>query len=1641
MEISKPRAQFSVIALEEALILAELAISVGALKTHAWGSKANTAASASIIFWTYLLVLSTGRFLFTYRKESTCPNLWYHTSWLYGIQWILSALLFRSSIIHPLASLSRRLQIANFCISTVLALIALFSRKGNRNVLLEHEGDLAPSREPLANAFSICTFSWVDPIVLLGYKKTLELPDIWNLTANDKSAAVLADFRQLRKTSKLAWHLLKYFRTLLLVQSAWAVLSGVLTFAPTLLLKAFLEYVEDPAGVPLSAAWFYIILLGLTTCAQAITDGQALWTGRKICIRLRAVIVGEVYGKALRRKAAAGGDTVLGDTDRKKSEAQAKKHGNGAIRPSLGNRYISMAQNAINDRKAAARNGAPTSPGGGRSRTKTSQPKTSDSANTQANVGTIINLMAVDSFKVSDISAYLHFVWGSTPVQLIFCIVLLYRILGWSAIASIIMMVLVMPLNMFIAKQFQKMQKKVMAGTDVRINATNEILQNIRIIKYFAWEQHFGRIVDDKRKTELQALRNKYILWSIAATIWFSVPVLITFLSFLLYTVVEKRPLIPSVAFSALSLFGILRYPLDQLADMIAHVQEAKVSVDRVEEFLNEEETEKYDQLDDISHTGSGEPTIALEKALVSWGSKELEERSPGSTFRLIDMNVRFRIGTLNIIAGPTGSGKTSLLMALLGEMTLLQGSIHLPGVMSREDLTQDSTTGLTNSVAYCAQQAWLVNDTIKENIIFASTYNEDRYRSILNVCALERDLQILENGDRTLVGEKGISLSGGQKQRICLARAIYSSAQHVLLDDCLSAVDSHTAKHIFEHCIMGPLMFGRTCILVTHNVLLCVPRSHYVVALNNGKVTAQGSPQEVVASGALGDEIARSRPASRGVSQTHSRALSSADINAHNVNPARQQNGHASAGAKDLSNVGQKESQANIRTETKATGSVNVRVIALYLTSMGPWYYWIVALLFFVFQQVVSVAANVWIRTWSNAYTNKVVMLTTYSSSSKAHQVPSIAKAPQSFSVTGVFWSVPIRRHTSLTSKVQSFSEGVDDWHYLAIYAIIGGIYVLISLGREGYIFWGSLRASQELHARLLQTVTRAKIQFFDTTPLGQLMNRFSKDIEAIDQDVSPTAVGVLGCLASLISIIVLISVITPGFLIAGFFISLIYFAIGSFYIRSSRDLKRLDSVNRSPIYQHFGETLNGVVTIRAYCDERRFIRDNQLKVDTQNRPFYYLWATNRWLALRVDFTGALVSFFAGVFIILQIKTIDAGSAGLSLTYAVMFTENVLWLVRLYASNEQNMNSVERVKEYIEVEQEAKAIIEDNRPPSNWPSKGAIEFVKYSTRYRPDLESVLKDLTFNIQPGERVGIVGRTGAGKSSLALALFRGLEAQAGTIVIDGIDIGSIGLQDLRQAITIVPQDPTLFTGTIRSNLDPFSLYTDEDIFTVLRRVQLIGSPPSAPPSTSTATTAIFRPQRSPVGQSLTSASPLIDIHDEENESGEESSDDSSTSLLKIATNSRLANTNPFLNLSHKITESGGNLSQGQRQLLCLARALLKHPRVLIMDEATASIDYATDSKIQDTLRQVRDSTIITIAHRLQTIADYDKVIVLEKGEMAEFGPPWELVGIEGGIFRGMCESSGDGDGVVEIALAAGRKKKEEEEGRAQEEDSHA
>ncbi|KAK6349604.1 hypothetical protein TWF696_005888 [Orbilia brochopaga] len=1592
-KVDRPVGELWWVALEELAVMAQVGLHLASFFRAAdqdW-RYGKLPALIGVAVWGYTLVLTTLRITFHRTKRYPLPVLWDHTAAIYLSNFTLYTVIFRTVLIYDRPSVDRAIVIAEFSLVAFLAVIVLTTRKGNKAVKQEIIDGLEPSHEPLASLFSLASYSWIDPLIWDGFKTPLVLKRVWNLPRDDLAIVVLNAYRQTKKTASLSWRLMGFFKWLLFLQFAWTVFYSFLTFAPTMLVRAILEYIDNPDKYPRNVAWLYVSLLFVTGLIQTTGSGLALFIGRRICIRLRAIIIGEIYAKALRRKASAAERTLgqKGEEDEKKKKAEKDKK---------------SKKKGTDEEQAGTKKGE--------------EPKD----DSQANVGAIINLMAVDSFKVADICAYLHFLVAATPVQLAVAIFLLYQVLGWSSVAGIGVMVALFPINYSISRQFGRIQNKIMGITDKRIQTTNEVFQNVRIIKYFAWEQRYEGVIAEPRALELRQLRNRYILWGFSASLWYATPVIITFISFWLYTGVEKKELRAPVAFTALSLFAVLRTPLDQFADMITNVLQSKVSIDRVQEFLDEEETEKYQQLKPAVTNSYDDqsPLIGFKDGQFSWGSRNPDDKSDTpSSFQLLNLNVTFVPGQLNVIAGPTGSGKTSLLMALLGEMTHIKGHVYLPGYHCREDLYQDEN-GHTESVAYCAQQAWLVNDTIKNNIIFASRYDEERYRAVLFACSLERDLEILDKGDATEVGEKGISLSGGQKQRISLARALYSNAKHVLLDDCLSAVDSHTAKWIYEYCIMGSLMMHRTCILVTHNVSLCVPRAKMVVVMKGGEIVKQGTPEEVVASGALGkDEMLKGLSHSRNQSTVASRVASmvnlSKDVTATGENGTTTADGQVKSlvttnGTAKADDVKQKKAEdASQNEESKSEGAVDWQVYKLYLGMMGGWFFWFMVATALILQQFGSLATSIWIREWSLQYqtedTNVVV-----TSHHSPHSRHGSFGSSNFCSASGICaWNIPIaseQSNISITSQDPSEPPKVNVMYYLTVYALFGLLYSVTSLFREGIVFAGSLRASRRMHDRLLHVILRAKFRFFDSTPLGRIMNRFSKDLEAVDQEVAPIALGMIHSLASVITIVFLISVITPGFLLAGVVITALYWVIGMFYLRASRDLKRLEAVQRSPLYQHFGETLAGITTIRAYGDERRFVRDNLAKIDSHNRPFFYLWVANRWLAWRMDVAGSLVAFFAGVFVILSIGKIDAGLAGLSLTYAISFNDNVLWVVRLYAMVEQNMNSIERLKEYLEIEQEAADVIPDHRPPQDWPSKGAVSFEGYSTRYRSDLDLVLKQVSFDVKPCEKVGIVGRTGAGKSSLALALFRALEAEEGKILIDGVDISKIGLKDLRDGITMVPQDPTLFSGTIRSNLDPFEIHTDEEVFAALREVQLIGQ------------------------DEMESQATTLPYTSSSSEAEEPSSSTSASATLApespVSATQPTANRNIFLDLSSKVTESGNNLSQGQRQLLCLARALLRKPKIILMDEATASIDYATDAKIQETIRSWNSSSVMTIAHRLNTIVDYDRVLVLDHGRVKEYDHPWVLLQTEGSLFRDMCANSGEMETLEKLAKQAWERK---------------
>jgi ABC-type multidrug transport system fused ATPase/permease subunit len=1486
---------------------------------------------ALLVFWVYALALVIARLFFI--RSSFIPNvgLWTHSTVLYLAAWLFTLPNLRSALINPYSPSSRNLYIFQFTFATILFISNFSARLGDKPAYLYTTEGLEPSVEPIASLFSLVTYSWIDPMVWKGYFYGLNTKDVWELREDDHTASVLRDFRKINPAYGLARRMLIYFRKSLFVSGSWAFIYSFVTFGPPFLMKQILEYVEDPSRAPANLIWLYVIGMFLFGILDNIVSGQSLYIGRRMCIRMRSIIIGEVYAKALRRRTGASKEKKLGKKDDDSSSSDEE-----------------------------------TTPSNNKDESKSNDKG-------QSNQGAIINLMAVDAFKVSEICGYLHYFVGGILV-IAFAIAFLYTILGWSAFVGAIGMFLLMPVNYYVSSLFARFQNDLMATTDDRVNKLNELLQNIRIVKYFVWEEKFADGVKTVRSKELAILKKRYILWSCAAGLWFISPILITLISFSTYILIQNRTLTAPVAFTSLALFNIMRAPMDQLADMLNNVLQSKVSIDRVEEFLNEAETSKYEQLGNPTR-GPNSPVIGFEKATFSWESSDASNTSKAD-FKLRDINIDFKIGELNVVIGPTGAGKTSLLLALLGEMELTEGRVFLPSAMNRDDVTPNPQTGLAETVAYCAQQAWLLNDTLRNNILFGNEFNEARYNAVVEACALKRDLEILDAGDQTEIGEKGITLSGGQKQRVSLARAIYSNSKHLLLDDCLSAVDSHTALWIYEKCLTGPLCSGRTTILVSHNVALTISQAAFVVAMENGRVVGQGLPYELASRGLLGsDELVSSAAQSNSVTRVQSsenleeqgNAPSASDLKMEISKLTKDSKSDITENDNDNEEIRKKTDGKLVKEETKSEGHVDSKVYIGYITAMGGFWFWLTIFVVYLGAQGLNVFQSWWIKVWT-AEMNGLsgAFIVSLQSKTGTYQ---LADRLQSFTFTNSFSSLSNATQTLTALKSEPIAEH-SPVYYIVVYALIGVAYTFVGMYKDLISYLGGVHASEKIFNDMLDSVLRSKIRFFDATPIGRIMNRFSKDIEAVDQDLAPVATGVAHCALAALATTLLIAFITPGFLVAGVFIAAMYWAIGVFYLASSRDLKRIDSITKSPVYQHFGETLSGVSTIRAYGVGEKFAADNLTKIDDNNRPFFYMWVANRWLSFRIDFTGAFVSFSAASMVMLSLGHIDAGLAGLSLSYAISFSENVLWIVRLYAILEMNMNSVERIQEYMEVEKEAPAIIADFRPPIDWPSKGVIEIDNLSLRYAPELPRVIKNVSFKVDSFNKIGIVGRTGAGKSTIITAFFRFIEADTGSIKIDGLDISKIGLKDLRENIAIIPQDPTLFIGTIRSNLDPFGLYTDEDIFEALRRVHLI----------------------------------------KPNESSQSSVDESGAE----------ENINQFKNLESPVTEGGNNLSQGQRQLICLARSLLKSPKLLLLDEATASIDYESDAQIQNTIREeFSETTILTIAHRLRSIVDYDKILVMDAGKAVEYDHPHTLLSNHNSIFYSMCANSGELEALLSIA----------------------
>ncbi|KAG0054378.1 hypothetical protein BGZ83_011387 [Gryganskiella cystojenkinii] len=1214
----------------------------------------------------------------------------------------------------------------------------------------------------------------------------------------------------------------------------------------------------------------------------------------------------------------------------------------------------------------------------------------------------IANLVAVDLNRMVMAFGYLHQLYGY-PIQFIIASIQLYWLLGYSALIGIGFMIVSYPIPAMLFSALMKLLKTVMATKDERMDGLNEMLSAIRIVKFFGWESKFVEKISAARKKELEQTKKSTIRFAFAGIAWSIVPLLNIIVIFLAYTKLFGHEMSAAVMFTTLALFNIMRAALNQIPWQIQNFMQTMVSLERISKFLKEEDivrdttVTKIDAKAKISSADA--PVIGFVNASYIWPNKEYEKAeaktvkkdswfqkvkakfskaappkpaeepveeaaAPQERFKLKNITADFPVGQLSVVVGPTGSGKSALLLALLGELEREEGHMFMP----RLDYGPYKVNGRGSGIAYAAQTAWLQNSTVRNNILFGKPFDQERYDAVLEGCALNPDLEILESGDATEIGEQGITLSGGQKQRVALARAIYSDAPVLLLDDCLSAVDSHTGKQLFQ-TLTGPLLEGRTVIMATHQVQLTMNAASLVVVLSKGAIVGTGTPAEAISNGWV-DHVTLAAQVSDEESE----------ISTLQETDAAKQSNKADPNKKTINKL--------TKDEKKVEGAVTWKVYKTYIMASGGFPFWIGLVFVFLIGEAVDIGQNAWLAVWANkmAETSGAFVF-------RAFQV--ITPEPIALSVYSAF--SPVGGSASGTVKTMFSNEPVSVNFYLGIYVLISIFTMIFMTLMSFYSLYGTLRASRAIHEQLLHKISRAKVRFFDTTPIGRIINRFSSDMSTIDEYVMHGLQGFMQGFTTLVGIIFIISTNNPSFMAAALCIVAVYGVIGVLYVPVSRDLKRLNSNSRSPILNHFNETLTGLATIRAYGFEERFQSKNFANTDNNNRTFFLLWTTNRWLHWRVDIVGALVAFTTGMLVLGSWGQLAPGWAALSLTYSLMFTTTIVWLIRSYAENEMSMNSVERVAEYMDLEEEPAAIIEGSRPHASWPDRGEVIIENLTMKYAADTPEVIKDISFQIKAGEKVGVVGRTGSGKSTLAISLFRFMEPIKGSIRIDGIDISSIGLQDLRSRLTIIPQDPILFKGNLRFNLDPFNEREDHELWEALRRSHLIPEDARLP-------------------------SPAVAIGSEASTSGDSTPVKTlAASIEGSTTESEIVNPSK-ITLDTPVKENGSNFSQGQRQLIALARALVRQSKIIIMDEATASVDFETDLKIQTTIREeMSESTIITIAHRIRTIADFDRVLVMNAGEIAEYDKPLTLMQKEDGLFRSMCERSTEFDALYAIAEA--------------------
>ncbi|KAI1312860.1 ABC transporter family protein [Xylaria venustula] len=1326
------------------------------------------------------------------------------------------------------------------------------------------------SGEANAGFFSKLTFQWMAPLMSVGYKRPLEQGDLWKVNPK-RSVDVMArkaneSFeRRVKNGDKypLLWAVHETFFWEFWVGGLCNLVASIFQVLSPFVLRYLIAFAQEAwdnkqSGKPPPAIGRGIgLVLGVTfmQVVQSLGTNHFLFRGMMIGGQVRAVLISFIFEKSMviSGRAKAGGKAVTNGTDEEKSGESGKDE---------------KTKDMSKDDSKAKKMGV-AGDGVGWSN------------------GRVVNLMSVDTSRLDLSSALFHIIW-TAPIQCIITLVVLLINLSYSALAGFAILVIGIPALTRAIRSLFRRRGLINKITDQRVALTQEILQSVRFVKYFGWEGAFLARLGEVRNREIRGIQVLLAIRNAINSVSLSLPIYASFLSFITYSLTDHG-LSAAEVFSSLALFNGLRLPLNLLPLVIGNIVDAWSSMKRIQDFMlseNQEDTAIFDpenenavEMKHASFTWERTPTQENDKApaagkkgapkkgaVKSDTSAETSESNSDTSSTLMGEREAFKLEELNLaigrkeiiaVIGSVGSGKTSLLAALAGDMRKTSGEVVLGA-----------------SRAFCPQYAWIQNASVRKNILFGKDMNREWYKKVIKACALQPDLDMLPDGDATEIGERGITVSGGQKQRLNIARAIYFDADIVLMDDPLSAVDAHVGRHIMDHAILG-LLKDKCRILATHQ-LWVLNRCDRIVWMDAGKVRAVDT---------FGN-LMENEPGFRHLMET-----TAVEEKKDDDLPAAEKKSDDKGGKK------KKKGQGLMQAEERAVASVPWSVYANYVRASGSIFNFVWVFLALIIAQGGNIATSLWLSFW--------------------------------------------------TGNKFGYSEAV----YIGVYAALGtGQAIFLFIFAILLTIFGT-RASKALLRQAVTKTLRAPMSFFDTTPLGRITNRFSRDVDVMDNNLTDALRMYLLTVVTVISVFALIIAYFHYFAIALVPLAFIFVLAASYYRSSAREVKRFESVLRSVVFAKFSEGISGVASIRAYGLQGRLVDDLRWAIDEMNSAYYLTFSNQRWLSLRLDLIGNLLVFTTGILVVTSRFSVPPSTGGLVLSYILSIVQMLQFSVRQLAEVENGMNAVERLLHYgTNLEEEAPEHTIDVRP--SWPEKGEIIFDNVEMRYRANLPLVLKGLSMHVEGGERIGIVGRTGAGKSSIMSTLFRLVEISGGHITIDGIDIATIGLHDLRSRLAIIPQDPTLFHGTVRSNLDPFSEHSDLELWSALRQADLVP--------------ADAKPNDKDPGR----------IH-----------------------------------LDSVVEEDGLNFSLGQRQLMALARALVRGSRIIVCDEATSSVDMETDDKIQKTMAAgFKGRTLLCIAHRLRTIIGYDRICVMDAGRIAELGTPLELWDVKDGIFRGMCERSG-------------------------------